>query len=334
MKKFWFTLIIGILSIGLLVGAYYTYSIYSFVNNIYETSSSSKPSMLFSSSTVAADEPSNHEVNNGSDEPTEPITLNRDHDERVNILLIGVDEKATKKAPLTDTLVVASISPADAEVTFFSVLRDTYVEIKEGIWNRINAANPIGGIDLTMKAVSDLTGMTISRYLYTDFDGFIHLVDALGGVELHVERDMYRYDPIVNPQYNIDIKKGLQTLDGNETLQYLRFRDDERSDYGRTERQREFLTILAKELTSTVSIFKLPDLLKRLAPYLMTNLSPSEQWQLARFALQTDLQHINSVQIPPPGLFEPRRIDNMEVLTVDKQRIRDFVSEQLEKANH
>lgn len=84
-----------------------------------------------------------------------------------------------------------------------------------------------------MKAVSDLLGIPIQYYVYTDFQGFIKLVDSVGGVDFYVEKDM-SYSSIADKnEYDIDLKEGMQHLDGDAALQYVRFRYDKMGDYTR-----------------------------------------------------------------------------------------------------
>ncbi|RYD07038.1 hypothetical protein N752_00215 [Desulforamulus aquiferis] len=99
-----------------------------------------------------------------------------------------------------------------------------------------------------MKTVSDLVGVDIDNYVVTNVRGFRDIVDVIGGVTLDVEKRMYYYDPFDEPDLRkIDLQPGVQKLDGNKALQYVRFRSDALGDVTRTERQQKFLKALAKE---------------------------------------------------------------------------------------
>ncbi|MBJ8193171.1 LCP family protein, partial [Bacillus cereus] len=82
-------------------------------------------------------------------------------------------------------------------------------------------------------------------------------------------------------QFDIDLKKGMQHMDGKTALQYVRFRHDATSDFTRTERQRKFITELGGKIQSTSSLIKLPSILNSISPYIETNLSTTEMLQLA-----------------------------------------------------
>jgi len=183
---------------------------------------------------------------------------------------MGVDARGVKEGeiPRSDTMLVASLDPVKKKISVFSILRDTYVSIPDHGTQRINSAIRYGP-NTAMQTVSDLLGIPIQYYVYTDFQGFIKLVDAVGGVDYEVEKDMVYKTIADGPEYDIDLKKGYQHLDGNKALQYVRFRHDATSDFTRTERQRGFLKAVADKLISTTSIIKLPNILSQVTPYVI-----------------------------------------------------------------
>ncbi|MCK9910358.1 LCP family protein, partial [Microbacteriaceae bacterium K1510] len=101
--------------------------------------------------------------------------------------------------------------------------------------------------------------------------------------------------------YDINLKKGLQQLDGNKALQYVRFRHDALSDYTRTERQRKLLSAVAKEMKSGATVLQLPEILKKISPYIQTNITPVDMLKLAALGLQLD--EAGQYQLPPTGTF-------------------------------
>lgn len=251
--------------------------------------------------------------------------------ERVNILLLGADSRGTSKnaTPRSDTIMIASVDPVTKKAALFSILRDTYVKIPGHGQDRINSAFALGGPNLTMKTVGDLLGLPIQYYVYTDFQGFMALVDAIGGIELDVEKDM-KYHDSEEPQFDINLKKGLQHMDGKTALQYVRFRHDALSDYSRTERQRKFMTAVAQELQTTSSILRLPTILNKIDPYITTNLSITDMIKLGALGFDVKAQGVNGVQIPPSNLLEEDSIGGASVLTVNPAKLQKFVKEQLE----
>ncbi|RCX16243.1 LytR family transcriptional attenuator [Fontibacillus phaseoli] len=247
--------------------------------------------------------------------------------ERVNLLLMGVDARGLKKGeiPRSDTMLVASLDPVAKKIYLFSIMRDTYTEIPEHGSDRINTAITHGP-NTAMKAVSDLLGIPVQYYVYTDFQGFKELVDAVGGVDFYVEKDMHYTSKADKHEFDIDLKKGQQHLDGNTALQYVRFRHDAMSDFTRTERQRNFLKAVADKLKSTTSIMKLPSILDKVNPYIDTNLSVEDMWKLATVGYSSDMS--SSEQIPPMELLVEKTVGGSAVLGVrSEEELKAYVEE-------
>ncbi|WDH83126.1 MULTISPECIES: LCP family protein [Paenibacillus] len=254
-------------------------------------------------------------------------------DEIVNILIMGVDARGMKEGeiPRSDAMLVASLDPEAKKISLFSLMRDTYVEIPGYNNNRINTAITHGP-NVAMQAASDLLGIPVQYYVYTDFQGFIKLVDALGGVDFEVEKDLYYVSKADNHQYDIDLKQGMQHLDGEKALMYVRFRHDAMSDFARTERQRELLKAIADKMLTSSSIAKLPSILNEINPYIDTNLSLNDIWKLASLGYQSTLH--GSEQIPPMSLLKEERIGGAAVLTVrDEEELQSYVQDVLKPAD-
>lgn len=250
--------------------------------------------------------------------------------EPVNILLMGVDTRGNKKneIPRSDSMMVVSLDPVQKRMNVFSILRDTYTDIPDHGKNRINTA-VTHGPKTAMRAVSDLLGIPIQFYVYTDFQGFIKLVDAVGGVDFHVEKDMTYESKADNHEYDISLKEGEQHLDGKTALQYVRFRHDALSDYSRTKRQRDFANAVVEKMKSTTSIMKLPSILEEVSPYIDTNLSVNDMWQLASVGYKSKMEA--SEQIPPMKLLEEKYIGRAAVLGVkSSDELKEYVQQILE----
>lgn len=247
--------------------------------------------------------------------------------EPVNILLMGVDARGLTEGeiPRSDTMLVASLNPVSKKISLFSLLRDTYTDIPGYGRDRINTAITHGP-NVAMQAAGDLLGIPIQYYIYTDFQGFIELVDAVGGVDFEVEKDMKYTSKADNHEYDIDLKKGMQHLDGEKALMYVRFRHDALSDFSRTERQRELLKAIADKMQTTTSIAKLPSILNGINPYIDTNLTLNDMWKLASVGYQSSMQ--GSEQVPPMKLLVEERIGGAAVLTVRNQdELKSYVQE-------
>lgn len=310
---------LGVVLILASIAAYYIYSLYSFADKIYVKPEDSQPTAV-----IPTDGSSPLPV--AVIEPPEWVG-----DERINILLLGGDSRGVKSTskPRSDTMMVVSIDPVDKSSHMFSLLRDTYLEIPQRGSNRLNAAITMGGPLLAMETVNNLLDLPIHYYVYTDFEGFISLIDELGGIDFEVDKAMNRTDNRDDPRYNIKLEKGLQHLDGLTALQYVRYRSDALSDFARSDRQRKFLSAIANKLQSKTSLLKLPQLLNGVAPYIETNIPPSDLIKLARLGMKLDTSKLTGIQIPQSGAFTEERINGMDVLVPDIGKIKSYVREQL-----
>ncbi|WP_442603026.1 LCP family protein [Paenibacillus sp. KN14-4R] len=301
----WFLLL---LLIVILAGVgYYAYSFYNFANNI---SNKSEQDSFFSKEQQKENLP--------------PVWEKKD---RVNILLMGGDARVStiKEKPRSDTMILLSVDPVTKKATMMSILRDLYVKIPNKGQNRINAALAFGGPNLAMRTVSELLNIPVQYYVYTDFKGFIALVDSIGGVTIDVEKDMKYTDAADNHLFDINLKKGVQQMDGKTALQYVRFRHDNQHNIGRAERQRKFISAVAQKMQSTSSILKMPTILNKVEPFIETNLKISDLTKLAGLAFEVNTKEMSSIQLPPMHLYTDRMIDGMAVVTTDKTKLQQYV---------
>ncbi|MCR8643040.1 LCP family protein [Paenibacillus sp. N1-5-1-14] len=301
----WFLLL---LLIVLLAGAgYYGYSLYNFANNI---SNKSEQNSYFSKEQQQENLP--------------PIWEKKD---RVNILLLGGDARVStiKERPRSDTMILLSVDPVTKKASMMSILRDLYVKIPGKGQNRINAALAFGGPNLAMRTVSEALDIPVQYYVYTDFKGFIALVDSIGGVTIDVEKNMKYTDSADKHLFDINLKKGVQQMDGKTALQYVRFRHDAEHNIGRSERQRKFISAVAQKMQSTSSILKMPTILNNIEPFIETNLKVSDLTKLAGLAFEVNTKEMSSVQLPPMHLYNDRMIEGMAVVTTDKKKLQQYV---------
>ena len=172
--------------------------------------------------------------------------------------------------------------------------------------DKINSASVYGGPELTTKVVADLLGIPLKHYVMTDFRGFKDIVDILGGVTIDVEQNMYHLD---DPGYCINLSKGLQRLDGDKAVQFVRYRGYAAADIERTRQQQKFLMDLAKEVLQPATIPKLPKLVPEINKYVKTNLNVGDMVKLASTVRTID--EYNMVAQTLPG----RNLDIAPVVT-------------------
>ncbi|WP_128660190.1 LCP family protein [Paenibacillus sp. 598K] len=264
--------------------------------------------------------------------PVEPVNLppKWEGKERVNILLLGGDARDSEVNGIarSDSMLVVSVDPLTKKAHLFSILRDTYVNIPGHGKGRINTAITTGGPNLAMQTAGDLLGLDIQYYVYAEFEGFKSLIDAMGGIEFEVEKNMKYTDNADGNRYDIDLKKGLQVLDGDKALQYVRFRHDAMSDFTRTERQRNFMKAVAQEMQSTWNLIRMKEILESVQPYIETNLTVSDMLKLGQLGL--GLHMAGSAQVPPMELISEERVGTASVLMArSEDRLLDYVKEVL-----
>lgn len=165
---------------------------------------------------------------------------------RVNVLCLGVNSN------MADTIMLISFDMDQKHVDIISVPRDTYFYrngYTEPAAHKINAVMPKEGAVGMAKAVSKtLLDIPINYYAVIKYDGVRAIVDAMGGVPMDVPIDMKYKDPYDSPPLIIDIKKGYQTLSGEQAVQYLRFRKGySNADIGRIDAQQSFVKAAFKQ---------------------------------------------------------------------------------------
>ncbi len=212
---------------------------------------------------------------------------------KINILVLGVDEREDDVGR-SDTTFVVTIDKSSKKVSLLSIPRDTRVAIPGHGWDKINHAYADGGAGLSKKTVENLLGIPVNYTVTISFSGFVKIIDALGGVTIDVDKRMYYSDPYDdNGGLLIDLKPGLQHLDGKTAVQYVRYRDEE-GDIGRVTRQQKFMKAVLQEAGKPQVIAKLPELIKEFAGAVRTDMPVSEMLQLIPLAHDAAQQGLNA----------------------------------------
>lgn len=213
------------------------------------------------------------------------------------ILLVGRDKVGLN----TDTIMVVSFDTINYTVNAVSIPRDTMSANVSRTTKKINAAYSIGGKanpTQLKKEVEQLLGFSIDRYAVINLEVFVNIIDLIGGVEVDVPRKMYYHDPDQN--LIIDLKAGLQRLDGNDAMGFVRYRSGYATgDLGRIDAQKIFIEALAKEVLRPSIITKVPSIVEEVFANIDTDFSMGEIVWLATEALHVDLEEgINIFMLP------------------------------------
>jgi polyisoprenyl-teichoic acid--peptidoglycan teichoic acid transferase len=228
----------------------------------------------------------------------DPNQLQREGDGRANILVLGRGGEGHDGGELTDSIVVVSIDPTAKEVGLLSVPRDLYVVIEEtGEGAKINsvyenvknyALSKNASVEeadkkaiiAVEKQITKVTGLPINRYVIVDFEAFRQAIDAVGGIDIDVQTAIYDPNFRTPDGKVLSYKKGMQKMDGNKALFYVRTRyTSTGGDYDRGERQRQVITALKEKILSVGTFsnpIKVTKLLNALGDHVNTNIAAGE----------------------------------------------------------
>ncbi len=257
------------------------------------------------------------EVKQATSAPAPERLANR---ESVTILALGVDERAGDRGR-SDTMIVLSINPVKETMLMFNIPRDTRTEIiGRGKADKINHAYAFGGVEMSLATVEHFLDFPIDYYVKVNMDGFAHLVDLFGGVE--VNNDF---------AFQLDgqsFAAGQLSLNGTDALAYSRMRmDDPRGDLGRNTRQRQIIQALLQDAMQLSTVTKLDQLLHTAGEYVRTNASFQEMRNFA-MGYRNALRSSRSEEINGEG----RKIGGVWYYIVDDQertRIHELLKAQL-----
>ena len=258
----------------------------------------------------------------------------------VNVLVLGVkvltselDEKPTEDLGyhalvnsfkgLSDTMLLARFDPISKKLSLLSIPRDTQTRINYEL-KKINEANYYGGPALAAEVVSELLdGVPVDRYLRVNVQGVEKVIDALGGVNVYVPKDLKYTDH--SQHLYIDLKQGEQHLDGQKAVSFLRFRYDRYGDIGRVQRQQMFIRALVEQALKPQTLLKMPEILSIISAYIDTNLTVEELVALSGFAAQTKRSDVQMLMLP--GRFSGDGKHEISYWLPNSYQIQDMAAE-------
>lgn len=199
---------------------------------------------------------------------------------RVNVVLIGTDN-VEKNSYRADTIIFVSYKPFTEKISVLSIPRDTLIEFKHSKEKiKINAVYMKGFINgrnsgskgsrYILDCVGNLLNIKVPFYVHIDYEGFIKIIDFIGGVKINVTKRMKYVDKA--GKLDIDIIPGIHNFNGKKALEYTRYRTYEGGDIGRIARQQEFIKAIIKKVTKESTAKNLPEFIKTMYKYIDTNL--------------------------------------------------------------
>lgn len=246
------------------------------------------------------------------------INFNNDvADSKINILLLGRDAQNPIYSGNTDSITILSIDKNTKKVFLLSIPRDAKVNIPGHGMDKINAAYGLGGIKLTVNTVENFLNIPIDYYVVINFEEFKSIVDTLGGVYIDVEPHIAAARPELNG------KAGYTKLNGEQTLLYARFRQDNAGDIGRVKRHQKILGAIYKEALKPANLVILPSVINQLRENTHTNISPYDFVVIEQILRSLNLNDAQTAVISGRGI----RINGIYYLIPDKNNTEQMVTE-------
>ncbi len=244
-----------------------------------------------------------------------------------HMLLLGVDSRYNTYNTRTDAMMMVSINKDNKEILLTSFLRDTYLYIPNWGYQRLNAANVVGGPEKTIDTISYHYGVKADNYLFVNFYSFVDAIDTVGGIDITLSDLEVSY---INARSGYPLAyqaTGIYHLNGDQALSFCRNRSIG-SDLRRTEQQRRVITSLWSK-AKTMSLRELSDTAETLLSQVVTDLDRKTFLYLLTLVPTLKDYTISQQQIPADGTFSFANIGGASVLEVDFEANREILQKYL-----
>ncbi|MFW2489995.1 LCP family protein [Clostridium chromiireducens] len=249
----------------------------------------------------------------------------------VNILLLGMDigdpsQVDNQSIKRTDTIMVANYNPQNKKMHLVSIPRDTLINVN-GKNAKINSLYAIGGYPKIKSEVEKLLNVNINYIVKIDYNAFREIIDAIGGIEMKIDRNMIYDDEGQN--LHINFKAGeTVTLDGKKAEEFFRWRKNNdgsgfaNGDLDRIENQQKFISKVIEKCTSPFIMFRVPKIMSALGDNIETNMS---SFEVLNYGLKfTNIKKENTIMATSAGT--PKTINGESFLIFDKSANKDILS--------
>jgi LCP family protein required for cell wall assembly len=262
-------------------------------------------------------------------------------------MLVGQQMRGKEEAKLSDTMILCTVNKQTKTLTLTSFLRDAYVKLpnyKNHIcgMQRINVAynlgwrwaGDLGGMEMLDATLKENFGVQIDANVEVDFNGFMKLIDMVGGVEIELTQEEAGFmnrngNWGVESNQGWNLKAGKNKLNGSQALAYSRIRYIG-TDFARTERQRKVITSLL-EAAKGMSVLEMNKLLNEAVTLVTTDMTNSDitNYALELLPLIADLT-INTQRIPLDNTYSFKLIEGVgDSIIMDFETNRKFLQETL-----
>ncbi|MCI8964408.1 MAG: LCP family protein [Eubacterium sp.] len=262
--------------------------------------------------------------------------------EIVNILLVGADKNLDEQnaggaARRSDSMMIATLDMKHKKLKVTSLMRDMYVEIPGHGSRKLNAAYSFGGIKLLYETIAKNFGIKMKGYAEVNFDAFVDVINAVGGVEATLTEseavNLNDTNYIKRKKFR-NVKVGKQVLNGYQALGYCRIRhgkwknghypavltaSGKGDDYGRAERQRLVIQALLKKVKS-MSINKWLELVDIILPNVKTDLDKDEIYSYLMAIVKMGTTELKQYSLPIQNGYTSQKINGEDCLVPDLEK--------------
>lgn len=233
----------------------------------------------------------------------------------------GNSEKGdTLRGVRSDTMLLVKANFVTGKVDIVSLPRDSRVPIK-GKLDKLTHAHSYGGVELMMETIREFTGVKVDKFVRVDYRAVKTIVDAIGGIEINITEPMEYHDTTTGKELHISFQPGVQTLDGQASMEYLRYRSYQEGDIQRVKNQQYFLTEFIKQTIAKVGITNIGSIITTYFNNVYTNIPMRDMLDLGLMLDKVDLNGIETNTLPGQGQY----IDNISYFVLDEYETRQML---------
>lgn len=244
-----------------------------------------------------------------------------------NVIFLGLGGEGHAAPDLTDSMIFLSLRHNDHSVSIISIPRDIWVDSMQAKINTAyhygNKKREGGGRDLSKSAVAEVLGQPVHYVAVLNFEGFVKVIDAVGGIDVDVERafDDYKYpitgkeeaEPEESRYEHLHFEKGLTHMSGSTALKFARSRyaeGEEGTDFGRSARQQKILKAMQQKIVSSQTLLNfdtISSIVENVRGAVDTDISDGEFAAFFKFFLLLSKDNKSAREVDISELFENPR---------------------------
>ncbi len=245
-------------------------------------------------------------------------------DDVYNVLLVGSDSRnPNSDSGRSDSMMLLSWNKTINKASMISFLRDSLVEVPGHGMTRLGHSYAYGGVGLTINTINQTYGLDIQNYIVINFENLVHVIDAIGGIELTLTKEEVNY----LKRYHFEFQEGKNLLDGKQALAHARNRKVG-SDFARTSRQRDVLYATYNKIMSNKNPAQILTLIQFCMTQVRTNMSLEYIYQRVTEVMAQN-PAIDKAGIPAAGTYVGDTYKKMSILRIDFEANKKIIEEML-----